>query len=187
MGKRFLIIDNRGQRAQRLMKEQWEGFLSQSNVDIIDCVPEESMLFSYDVIGIHGSLIKTGQYDSLLSNLLTTKYVIVFTGDVSQIVLLNEGHLLKIPATVFYSPKLIPFCQYLDNIQESKVQLLTLLYGADHWRLPVLFQLRQLLWQWPEAERNFTKKQKIEELKNTLSISDYSSLDEEINIELQGL
>lgn len=187
MGKRFLVIDNRKQRAQRLMLEQWERFLSQPNVDIINGIPEESIISSYDVIGIHGSLIKSGQFDAWLNHLLTQKFVIIFTGDVSQMVLMKDGHLLKIPATVFYSPRLIPFCHYLDNCSDNYIQLLTLIYGPDHWKLPVLFQLRQFVWQWPETERDYNRIKRIEELKNALSISDLSSLDEEISNEMQGL
>lgn len=186
MGKSILVVDNRKLRAQSLMGNLWVDYRNLHNVTCLDSMPEEDVVFRYDVICIHGSLIKSGQYDALLNKLVKERYVIIFTGDVSQIVFSNEGHLLKVPATAFYSPKLIPFCRHLDE-DLIQVQLLTLVYGVEHWRLPLLFQLRQLLWQFPENERDYKKKMKIDELKSALEIADITTLDEQIANEIRAL
>lgn len=186
MGKNILVIDNRKLRAQGLMGNQWEDFRNLPNVTCLDSMPEEDVVFRYDVISIHGSLIKSGQYDALLNKLIKERYVIIFTGDVSQMVFSNEGHLLKVPATAFYSPKLIPFCRYLDK-DLAQIQLLSLVYGETHWRLPILFQLRQLLWQYPENERDYKKRVKIEELKSASEVADITTLNEQIANELRAL
>ena len=113
--------------------------------------------------------------------------MIVFSGAESQVVLLNNGHLLKMPAVSFYSHKLIPFCDYLDSIEEPQIQLLALIYGKEHCRLPMLIQLRQLLWQFPEGQRRYADRLKIDSLKSTLGITDVNVLGEEIKKELLSI
>ena len=187
MGYRFLIIDNRQERAKSLIGDQWDALLTLPNVTVLDGIPEQQVIEEFDVIGIHGSLIKEKDKNDLLNQLVTEKYVIVFSGAESQVVLLNKGHLLKMPAVSFYSNKLIPFCNYLDSIGDSQVQLLALIYSIEHCRLPMLLQLRQLLWQFPENHRRYAERQKIESLKSTLGITDVGVLDEEIRKELMSL
>lgn len=187
MGYRILIIDNRQQRAQTLMGDQWDVLQDIPNVDLIDSIPEQQTIEEYDVIGIHGSLIKEKDKNDLLNQLVAQKFVIVFSGAESQVVLLNHGHLLKMPAVSFYSHKLIPFCNYLDSLEDPQIQLLALIYGIEHCRLPMLLQLRQLIWQFPEGQRRYADRLKIESLKSTLGITDVSVLGEEIRKELLSL
>lgn len=187
MGYRFLIIDNRQQRAQSLVGDQWDDLLTLPNVTMCDGFPEQQVIEEFDVIGIHGSLIKEKDKNDLLNQLIAKKYVIVFSGAESQVVLLNNGHLLKMPAVSFYSHKLIPFCNYLDSLDDPQIQLLALIYGIGHCRLPMLLQLRQLLWQFPEGQRRYADRLKIESLKSTLGIADEDVLGEEIIKELLSL
>lgn len=187
MGYRFLIIDNRQQRAQSLMGEQWDDLPTLPNVTMCEGIPEQRVIEESDVIGIHGSLIKERDETDLLNQLVAQKYVVVFSGAESQVVLLNNGHLLKMPAVNFYSHKLIPFCNYLDSIEDSQIQLLALIYGIEHCRLPMLLQLRQLIWQFPEGQRRYAEKLRIDSLKSTLGITDVSVLSEEIRKELLSL
>lgn len=187
MGYRFLIIDNRQQRAQSLMGGQWDNLTALPNVTMYDAIPEQQVIEGFDVIGIHGSLIKEKDKNDLLNQLVAKKFVIVFSGAESQVVLLNNGHLLKMPAVSFYSHKLIPFCNYLDSLEDPQIQLLSLIYGIEHCRLPMLLQLRQLLWQFPEGQPRYTDRLKIESLKSTLGITDVSVLGEEIRNELLSL
>ena len=187
MGYRFLIIDNRQQRAQNLMGGQWDSLLALPNVTFIDGIPEQKIIEEFDVIGIHGSLIKEKSKNEFLNQLVAKKYVVFFSGNESQVVLLNNGHLLKMPAVCFYSHKLIPFCNYLDSIADSQVLLLALIYGKDHCRLPMLLQLRQLLWQYPEGQRSHKDRRKIEPLESILGITDGSVLDEAIRKEQLSL
>ena len=187
MGYSILIIDNRQQRAQSLMGDQWDILKDLPNVTIIDTIPELEIIDEFDVIGIHGSLIKEKDKNDLLNQLVAKKYVIVFSGAESQVVLLNNGHLLKMPAVSFYSHKLIPFCDYLDSIEEPQIQLLALIYGKEHCRLPMLIQLRQLLWQFPEGQRRYADRLKIDSLKSTLGITDVNVLGEEIKKELLSI
>lgn len=187
MGYRFLIIDNRQQRAQTLMGEDWDGLSTLPNVNYLNSIPKQLVIEEFDVVGVHGSLIKEAANINILNQLGDKKYVIVFSGDISQVVLLNNGHLLKMPAVSFYSQRLIPFCNYLNNLnslEDAQIQLLALIYGIDHWRLPILLQLRQLLWQFPEGQRRYADRLKIESLKSTLGISDISVLGDEIRKEL---
>ena len=48
----------------------------------------------------------------------------------------------------------------------------------------MLLQLRRLLWQYPEGNRKFREKRKIEELKSALSDIDVEELQAEINKEM---
>lgn len=187
MGYRFLIIDNRQERAKSLIGDQWDDLSTLPNVTILDSLPEQQRIEEFDVIGVHGSIIKEKDKNDLLNQLVAKKYVIVFSGAESQVVLLNNAHLLKMPAISFYSHKLIPFCNYLDSIENQQIQLLALIYGLEHCRLPILLQLRQLLWQFPENHRRYAERQKIESLKSTLGITDVGVLDEEIRKELMSL
>lgn len=187
MGYRLLIIDNRQQRAQALMGDLWDDLQALLNVTIDDSFPEQQVIEEFDVIGIHGSLIKEKDKINLLNQLVAKKYVIVFSGAESQVVLLNNGHLLKMPAVSFYSHKLIPFCNYLDSLEDPQIQLLALIYGIEHCRLPMLLQLRQLLWQFPESQRRYADRLKIDSLKSTLGIADEGVLGEEIRKELLSL
>ena len=187
MGYSILIVDNRQQRAQTLMGDQWDILKDLPNVTILDAIPDQEIIDEFDVIGIHGSLIKEKDKNDLLNQLVAKKYVIVFSGAESQVVLLNNGHLLKMPAVSFYCYRLIPFCDYLDSIEEPQIQLLALIYGKEHCRLPMFLQLRQLLWQFPEGQRRYAERLKIDSLKSTLGITDVSVIDEEIKKELLSL
>lgn len=187
MGNSILIIDNRQLRAQRLMGDRWADLEALPNVHLEESVPEESVISSFDVIAIHGSLISENHLEARLATLVKEKHVIIFSGAVSQMILSNEGRLLKVPAVGFYSQNLIPFCKYLDDPGEQQVQLLALVYGVDHCRLPILLQLRQLLWQYPEGERPYVQRRRIDELKKSLSLTDESVLEDEINKELLSL
>ena len=169
------------------MGDRWDNLMTLPNVTMCDGIPEKQVIEEFDVIGIHGSLIKENDKNDLLNQLVAKKYVIVFSGAESQVVLLNNGHLLKMPAVSFYSYKLIPFCNYLDSIEDSQIQLLALIYGIEHCRLPILLQLRQLIWQFPEEQRRYAERQRIDSLKSTLGITDVSVLSEEIRKELLSL
>ena len=187
MGKSILIIDNRQLRAQRLMSDRWTDLKALKNVHLEESVPEEPYILSFDVIAIHGSLINENHLEALLGRLVKEKYVIIFSGAVSQMILSSEGRLLKVPAVSFYSQNLIPFCNYLDDPGDQQIQLLALVYGVDHCELPILLQLRQLLWQFPEGERPYNPKRRIDELKKALSMTDEGVLEDEIHKELLSL
>lgn len=187
MGKSILIIDNRQLRAQRLMGDLWAGLKALQNVHLEESVPEESVISSFDVIAIPGSLISENHLEALLERLVKEKHVVIFSGAVSQMILSSEGRLLKVPAVSFYSQNLIPFCKYLDDSGDQQIQLLALVYGVDHYRLPIMLQLRQLLWQYPEGERKYREKTKIEELEKALSLTDERVLGDEITKELLSL
>ena len=187
MGNRILIIDNRQQRAQRLMDDQWDRLQALPNVHIEESVPEEQVILSFDAIAIHGSLIGQNHLQALLVRLVKERFVILFSGDFSQVVLSKEGRLLKVPAVSFYSQNLIPFCEYLENTADQNVQLLALVYGVSHCRLPILLQLRQLLWRFPAGTRLYEQKMKIDELKKALSMTNEGDLGDEITKELRSL
>lgn len=187
MGNSILIIDNRQLRAQRLMGDLWADLNALPNVRVVESVPEEPVISSFDVIAIHGSLISENHLEDLVARLAKEKHLIIFSGAVSQMILSSEGRLLKVPAVSFYSPNLIPFCMYLENPSDQPIQLLALVYGNSHWRLPILLQLRQLLWQYPEGERPYVQKRRIDELKKALSMTDERVLEDEITKELLSL
>ena len=187
MGNSILIIDNRQLRAQRLMGDRWADLEALPNVHLEESVPEESVISSFDVIAIHGSLISGYHLEALVAKLVKEKHVIIFSGAVSQMILSSEGRLLKVPAVSFYSQNLIPFCDYLDDSGDQQIQLLALVYGVDHCKLPIMLLLRQLLWQYPEGERPYVQKRRIDELKKALSMADEGGLEDEIAKELLSL
>ena len=186
MGKRILIIDNRQQRAQRYLNDDWDLLNKLQNVCIVATVPDEQSIMSFDVIAMHGSMIIEYHLGDLLAKLVKARYVILFSGAVSLMHLSNEGHLLKVPAVTFYSHNLIPFCNYLDDHTESDIQLLAIVYGIDHCRLPILLLLRQLLWQGPR-ESQYLHRKKIDELKIVSSLADVEAINDEINKELRSI
>lgn len=188
MGKSIIIADDRQNRAQGLMKDEWEELLGQENLTLSDRIPEYSTLKKFDVICFHGSLLKRMEQEDLLSSLLKDeKHIIFYSGDISQVNLTEHGHLLKIPAVSFYSKYLIPFCQYLNTMTVGEIHLLSIVYGVDHWRIPNLLQLRQLLWQYPEGKRKNAQNTRISELMGLLSISDAGQIDVIITNELRSL
>ena len=80
MGYSILIIDNRQQRAQSLMGDQWDVLKELPNVTIHDTISDKEVIEEFDVIGIHGSLIKEKDKNDLLNQLVAKKYVFVFSG-----------------------------------------------------------------------------------------------------------
>ena len=188
MGKSIIIVDDRQKRAQGLMKDEWEQLLAQENLTFYDRIPGYSSLERSDVICFHGSLLKRKEQEDLLSSLIKAeKYIVFYSGDISQVNLTERGHLLKIPAVGFYSKYLIPFCQYLNIMADENIHLLNIVYGVDHWRLPILLQLRQLLWQYPEGKRKNAQNTQISELMELLSISDAGFVDDIITNEFRSL
>ena len=187
MGKKIIIVDNRQDRARGLLSEEWDHLHQLS--DYVDKV-EDVDLTNYDVIAIHGSYIIEKSLENLIRDLLKDKYIVEFSGGITQVNLIEGGHLLKMPAIKFYSTNLIPFCKYLNDVANESIDLSMLVYGVDHWRFPQLLSLRDLLWQYPEEDHRPRRvENRINQLISSLSITDTerSNLDSEINKELMAL
>lgn len=187
MGKKIIIVDNRQERARALLSEEWDHLHQLSTyVDKVDDID----LSSYDVIAIHGSYIIEKKLENIIRDLLKDKFIVEFSGGITQVNLIEDGHLLKMPAIKFYSTNLIPFCAYLNDVANESIDLSMLVYGVEHWRFPQLLRLRNLLWQYPvEVQRPRGVENRINQLISSLSIinTEKSNLDREINKELMAL
>lgn len=187
MGKKIIIVDNRQERARGLLSEEWDHLHQLSTY--VDKV-EDVDLPSYDVIAIHGSYIIEKNLESIIRDLLKDKFIVEFSGGITQVNLIEDGHLLKMPAIKFYSTNLIPFCSYLTDEATESIDLSMLVYGVDHWRFPQLLSLRYLLWQYPVKDHRPRRvENRIDQLLSSLSITNLekSNLDSEINKELMAL
>lgn len=191
MGKRIIIIDNRQSRAQNWMKERWDTLCNlHPNLTCVDSITDCDDLSSYDVIAVHGSYVTEHNYGERFHNLEKDKYVVYFSGGFSIVRLENE-HLLKIPAIQFYSSHLIPFCSYVLNLaDDEEVNLSMLVYGVEHWRIPQLIKLRDLVWRFPDENTrpNWVDREETR-LMNKLSVTslDIDTLSTVINQELLSL
>ena len=101
---------------------------------------------NYSLIAVHRSyLINSGVYNNLLDFIKkSNKLLIIFSGNISQNMIMNNGRQLNINASDFYIEKLPEFInRFSEEILESP--LLQYIYG-DSWKLSLLLQYRYLLW-----------------------------------------
>lgn len=113
----------------------------------IDCsLPIESILKDYSLIAIHRSyLVNKNLYNTVYDFVKkTNKYLIIFSGGINPNTIRQNGHLLFIEASDFYSDSLPIF---LEDFGKNEIQypLLKFLYG-NSWRLTLLLEYRFFLW-----------------------------------------
>ena len=138
MSHRIIIIDDRPNRPALHLPDQVIGELkSLPNVQFATSINEVD-LDQFDIVAIHRSYVVSANLSEELDKLVksSSKYLILFSGGVSQQTVSDSGHKAIIGSEVFYSSHLLPFCKDLSS--DEDIQLYKLLYGIDSWKLPIL-------------------------------------------------
>ena len=152
--KKIIIIDDRQDRKKLHLSDnsinelnnlESEGLLT--IVSGIDLSNLNCSLGDYDIIAVHRSyLVNNNMFNSINDYIRNQeKYLIVFSGGISQNTLLNKGKLLNINSSDFYTSKLPVFIKEFCFETNWQSPLLKYLYG-DTWRLTLLLHYRYLLW-----------------------------------------
>lgn len=176
MSKIILIVDDRPFRRQNLLNEVWNNISSLDNVEHMTFMPSEEVVESFDIIAIHRSYVMSHEYYDYLTNLVKRhdKYIILFSGGISQYQLEESGRFLTLPVTDFYTNDLYLFCSEL--LVSDDVKLMKLIFGTERWKLPILMKMRELMWLDPEAENDDFQDQ-ISELQQEAGVTDLSCID----------
>ena len=179
MPHKIVIIDDRPNRPLlHLSAETFQNLKDLPNVQFVT-KKEEVDYTQFDVIAIHRSYVVSANLGDELDNLIKndSKYVVLFSGGVSQQTITDRGHRAILGSEVFYSSHLLPFCR--DLASDEDVQLYKLLYGIDTWRLPIMLRLRQLYWLDPDEDNTDIDDEK-DEIQETIGIDSARELEIEI-------
>lgn len=147
--RKLLIVDDRPQRQERdLGTEALQALQRTPFIELSTTLQDKiGNLQDYTLIAVHRSYL--AENELLTTVLEETKnkgiYLVVFSGSISQNVLMDEKW-LNINSKDFYNQKsLVPFlCKFPDETLEIK--LLQLVYGEELFELPVLMDIRHKFW-----------------------------------------
>ena len=147
---KVVIIDDRKERKKLHLSEaaisSLEKLVLSGKLDVMESINDIEEIANYSLIAVHRSyLINSGVYNNLLDFIKkSNKLLIIFSGNISQNMIMNNGRQLNINASDFYIEKLPEFInRFSEEILESP--LLQYIYG-DSWKLSLLLQYRYLLW-----------------------------------------
>lgn len=147
---KVVIIDDRKERKKLHLSEaalsSLEKLVLSGKLDVMESINDIEEIANYSLIAVHRSyLINSGVYNNLLDFIKkSNKLLIIFSGNISQNMIMNNGRQLNINASDFYIEKLPEF---INRFSEENVEspLLQYIYG-DSWKLSLLLQYRYLLW-----------------------------------------
>lgn len=147
---KVVIIDDRKERKKLHLSEaalsSLEKLVLSGKLDVMESINDIEELANYSLIAVHRSyLINSGVYNNLLDFIKkSNKLLIIFSGNISQNMIMNNGRQLNINASDFYIEKLPEF---INRFSEENLEspLLQYIYG-DSWKLSLLLQYRYLLW-----------------------------------------
>ena len=153
---RVLIIEDRPERRKALMSDndfsELEKLKDKGWVTLDTKLPiskEEliSVLSQYDLIAIHRSWMAQAGVGNVIEEFTKErKFLITFSGGITQNLLMNNRKRLNINSTDFYKHNLIEVIErFVNDNEECSEPLLELLYGRS-WKLPLLMQYRNILW-----------------------------------------
>ena len=147
---KVVIIDDRKERKKLHLSEaalsSLEKLVLSGKLDVMESINDIEEIANYSLIAVHRSyLINSGVYNNLLDFIKKSNtLLIIFSGNISQNMIMNNGRQLNINASDFYIEKLPEFInRFSEEILESP--LLQYIYG-DSWKLSLLLQYRYLLW-----------------------------------------
>lgn len=198
--RKTIIIDDRSERKKlhlsddavsQLKQLVEKGLLTLSNGEGFQSVT--TRLDKYELIAIHRTFLTNANIFNELIDYIKgkKKWVIIFTGGITQNTILLNGRQLNINSSDFYTERLAPFIEEFGNKQDLANPLLSFLYG-ESWRLTLLLQYRYLLWEYGDLEEideygDDLDIRKEEEIRTALwSDGEYRTLEEvskEIEIE----
>lgn len=147
---KVVIIDDRKERKKLHLSEaalsSLEKLVLSGKLDVMESINDIEEIANYSLIAVHRSyLINSGVYNNLLDFIKkSNKLLIIFSGNISQNMIMNNGRQLNINASDFYIEKLPEF---INRFSEENIEspLLQYIYG-DSWKLSLLLQYRYLLW-----------------------------------------
>ena len=147
---KVVIIDDRKERKKLHLSEaalsSLEKLVLSGKLDVMESINDIEEIANYSLIAVHRSyLINSGVYNNLLDFIKKSKkLLIIFSGNISHNMIMNNGRQLNINASDFYIEKLPEFInRFCEENLESP--LLQYMYG-DSWKLSLLLQYRYLLW-----------------------------------------
>lgn len=148
---RVLVMDDR-QTAQEISlgEMQMKRLRSLSNVKLIhgyEYVAGAVASAEQEVLAFHRDfLMENGWLDDVVREAMeASRYLVLFSGSVSENMLFENGRVLRMNAEDFYSERTVSFFASLQNVSDEEHLLLKLLYGDD-WAVPFAFRWRHLRW-----------------------------------------
>lgn len=152
---RVLVIEDRPERRKSIMSNndfsELEKLKDKGWVTLDTKLPISkdeliSVLSQYDLIAIHRSWMAQAGVGNVIEEFITNenKFLITFSGGITQNLLMNNSKRLNINSVDFYQRNLIAVIERYAN-DECSEPLLELLYGRS-WKLPLLMQYRNILW-----------------------------------------
>jgi len=195
---RIIIIDDRQDRDKpNLTKESLDKLEEMSraskltvSMGIDKTLPLDSTLSEFSLIAIHRTyLVNNDLFNAVLDYIKKTgKYLIIFSGGIGQSTIQQNGHLLSVDASEFYSEKLPTFL-YDYSTTDMQHPLLKYMYGKS-WRLTLLLEYRYYLWNYDDIDDidNDDEANRAEKLKRLLwdedSVITIERVNEEICVEI---
>lgn len=146
MDSKVLLIDDRVKRKYDYLHNRADEFLKYVRNEIL--LPDDDKLSPFSLIMVHRSLL-TDPKKNIINDFHqkikeSGKYLVIFSGGITQNQILENGKLLLLNSRDLYSERTIFF---LKNYQEDRDMFYSLLYG-NHPHLPMLIKLRQLMWKY---------------------------------------
>lgn len=195
---RIIIIDDRQDRDKpNLTKESLDKLEEMSraskltvSMGIDKTLPLDSTLSEFSLIAIHRTyLVNNDLFNAVLDYIKKTgKYLIIFSGGIGQSTIQQNGHLLSVDASEFYSEKLPTFL-YDYSTTDMQHPLLKYMYGKS-WRLTLLLEYRYYLWNYDDIDDidNDDEANRAEKLQRLLwdedSVITIERVNEEICVEI---
>lgn len=196
---KVLILDDRIERKRNHMSNNAileltncvnQGFLTMITGEGIEKDKSFHYCSDYSLLAFHKSWLDSNM---LLSDIVryarkNEKILVIFSGGISQTLLLNDYKDLRVNSAIFYSDSLPIFIEkYAKNDVEQP--LLELLYSKA-WLIPIYMQYRQLVWRGVTEESeeymNFELNygMYLEQFKTPTSIEIMNKLEKSINNEM---
>ncbi len=154
--RKVLILDDRVERKKAHMSEDAirvlfdcvkQGFLTIINGEELENDSLLNFLANYDLIAIHRSwLVSQKMIQEVVEYVKKEhKHLILFSGGISQSLLMNNYTYASVNSAVFYTNRL-PFFVEKFATKEIDQPLLEFLYGGA-WLIPIYMKYRQLIWR----------------------------------------
>lgn len=196
---KVLILDERVERKKNHMSNNAireltdcmnRGYLAMNTGEGIEKDNSFQYCSDYSLLAFHKSWLDSNK---LFSDIVeyaknNKKHLVIFSGGISQTLLLNDFKDLRVNSADFYTDRLPVF---IEKYAKSEVEqpLLELLYGKS-WLIPIFMQYRQMLWRGVSKENNefedFESNYKtiLEKFKTSTSTEIMNKLEKSINIEI---
>lgn len=159
---RVLVMDDRKTAQEISLGEmQMKRLRSLSNVKLIygyEYVAGAVASAEQEVLAFHRDfLMENGWLDDVVREAMeASRYLVLFSGSVSENMLFENCRVLRMNAEDFYSERTVTFFASLQNVSRAPQEavpnagetdhlLLKLLYGDD-WAVPFAFRWRHLRW-----------------------------------------